>query len=767
MRSKFLSVAATCLLLLFGVMQSASGQLSDPIPASIQPGISVGIELITILPDTSNDVSDGRNTSTRINFFRETTDGRRFVNDQRGVIYEIDSSGNDTEYVNTRNIFTNDIYTGSLASGLTSFDFHPDFANNGLFYTIHTETPNGSPTPDHIPATFNSNDVSFHQVVTEWIASSPSAATFAGTRREILRVGSTGNNAIHPLGDSSFNPTAEVGDADYGMLYVSGGDWAISGLDRFDALQRTDTLAGTMLRIDPRSPSVSGGIAGLGDYTIPADNPFANDGDPNTLGEIFAYGFRNLHRISWDGNGNMFGTDIGQNNIEEINLILPGLNYGWGEREGTFLNGQAVAGGEKSEVFPATASPLFRDPVAQYDHDEGNAISSGFAYTGTLLPELQGKFVFGDLVSGRLLYTDVSEMLAADDGDNTTVALIQELQLSFGGSIQSLQQITNAGRVDMRLGRDGDGEIIVMSKGDGSVRRLVTIPLPEPSQWLLLDDFENATANTPILGTTTQAVSWEGNAAHQAIVDSGDAGNQVMQILAANTGQGLRGNFSDPGCNIASGSVGTVFYRFRSSGPATGMDSVTGLTDNDTISNFEFKCGVRTNAANEFDVRNGGAYDLIDGLESNTWYKLWIVANNTSTAGTFKVYLQSDTDPTYATQTQVATAGSGSNVFDFRNNGATPIVNVYFRTGNSAVAGSELYYDDIYLNKSAEDLTDPTAPAFLCGDVDLSGMVTFLDIQPFIAVLSSNGFQGEADCNQDGAVTFLDIAPFIDALAGL
>ena len=530
-------------------------------------------------------------------------------------------------------------------------------------------------------------------------------------------------------------------------------------------LQRTDTLAGTMLRIDPTSPTVSGGIAGLGDYTIPADNPFANDGDPNTLGEIYAYGFRNCHRISWDENGNLFGMDIGQNQIEEVNIILPGLNYGWGEREGTFLNGQAVAGGEKSQVYAATASPLFRDPVAQYDHDEGNAISSGFAYTGTLVPELQGKFVFGDLVSGRLLYTDVAEMLVADDGDNTTVALIQELQLNVGGSIQTMQEIVNSGRVDMRLGRDQAGEIIVMSKEDGSVRKLVTLTTG-PSEWLLLEDFEDNAPGTAIDGTTSTNVAWDGGADHQAIVDSGDASNQVMQILGENGGQRLRGNFTDPANNISSGAVGTVFYRFRTSDAAgSAMDSVTSLSDNEAISNFDFKAGFRLTNVNDFQVRHDGGYQQVNGLASLTWYKLWIVADNNSTAGTFKVYLQSDADPNYATQTQVDTTSSGVDVFDFRNNSPDAIVNVYFRTGGGASAGSELYYDDIYLNSSAEDLTDPTASPVLLGDVDLDGMVDFSDIAPFITLLASGLFQVEADCDESGELNFDDIAPFIIILS--
>ena len=358
-------------------------------------------------------------------------------------------------------------------------------------------------------------------------------------------------------------------------------------------------------------------------------------------------------------------------------------------------------------------------------------------------------------------------MLAADDGDNTTVALIQELQLNVGGSIQTLQEITNEGRVDLRLGRDNDGEIIVLSKGDGSVRRLVTL-IQGPSEWLLLDDFENNTANTAIDGTSSATIAWEGGALHQAIVDSGDATNQVMQVLGENGGQRLRGNFIDSANNIGSGAVGTVFYRFRTSDSAgPDVDSVTGLTDNDLISNFDFKAGLRVTNVNDFQVRDGGGYEQVDGLAGLTWYKLWIVADNTSTSGTFKVYLQSDADPNYATQTQVAIASSGDEVFDFRNNGPTAIVNVYFRTGGGPQAGSELYYDDVYINSAAEDLTDPTAPSALLGDVDLNGVVNFLDIAPFISLLSTGTFQFEADIDGSGVVDFQDIAPFITILTTL
>ena len=92
-------------------------------------------------------------------------------------------------------------------------------------------------------------------------------------------------------------------------------------------------------------------MKGLGDYTIPMANKFAADGDPKTLGEIYAYGFRNAHRLSWDTDGTMFASDIGMNQIEEINIVRNGENYGWMKREGYWENGR-WRGGELNELFP-------------------------------------------------------------------------------------------------------------------------------------------------------------------------------------------------------------------------------------------------------------------------------------------------------------------------------------------------------------------------------------------------------------------------------
>ncbi len=243
------------------------------------------------------------------------------------------------------------------------------------------------------------------------------------------------------MGAVEFNPTSKPGAPDYGLLYTSGSDLGFSNGQGPNArnpgqTQRLDTVIGAILRIDPRSPAVSGGMKGLGDYTIPANNTFAADGDPDTLGEIFAYGFRNAHRLSWDlTDGTLFASDIGMNHIEEINIVRNGENYGWMRREGYFENGMTRPGGALNQLFPLPADVLdgrrqdgFTYPMAIYDHNDGEAVTGGFAYYERIAA-LRGKFVFGDIVRGRLFAADLAAMKKADDGIPQTVAPVEEIQL--------------------------------------------------------------------------------------------------------------------------------------------------------------------------------------------------------------------------------------------------------------------------------------------------------------------------------------------------
>ncbi|WP_197527431.1 PQQ-dependent sugar dehydrogenase [Pirellulimonas nuda] len=501
---------------LTGLTQYASAQLSNPIPTPItKQGLRVQIEDFVQMPDTRGTLGnkpDQNNSRARINFLREAPDGRLFVNDLRGQIYSVDKqTGQSQVFVDidaanggASSIFRDARFQGGLAAGLISFNFHPEFETNGLFYTIHLERAQdvtavpGFATVDFRPGV----QTKWHTIVTEWDAANPEAATWneaTGSRRELLRVGTSADAYFHPFGDLEFNPSSQPGDDDYGLLYISGGDWGYingagapqgSGTDgQPGQLQRLDTMAGTMIRIDPRSPSVSGGIAATrGDYTIPAINPFV-DGDPNTFDEVYALGFRNAHRMAWDDDGTLFVTNIGHTAIEEIERVIPGGNYGWTEREGTFIN-TASSGGSNGadQVFPMNLTPEqdvdfrgepFLYPTAQFDHGEGSAIAGGFIYKGSMIPELQGKFVFGDIVNGRLFATDVETMKNIDLTDHTTTAAVEEIQL-FTKNAQGVETNIDlrsayfgGGRVDLRFGQTSDGEIWLLTKTDGFVRRLV------------------------------------------------------------------------------------------------------------------------------------------------------------------------------------------------------------------------------------------------------------------------------------------------------
>jgi hypothetical protein len=470
----------------------------NPIPEPIvKRGIAVEIKDVARLPDTRGlrpaDQDVAPNAWARVSYVRDLPDGRRFANDSRGLLYRIDSSNQPHTYFDVGAVFQ--LSVKRLESGFIGFVFHPEFATNGLFYTVHSENGPGNPkTPDFIPPGYALKDVTYHNVMTEWHATNPAADTFEGTRRELLRTAHVVANLTHPMGAVEFNPTAKPGDEDYGLLYTSGSDFGFSnggGPNQSNPMQtqRRDSIITAILRIDPRSPSVTGGRKGLGDYTIPMANKFAKDSDPQTLGEIYANGFRNAHRLSWDTDGTMFACDIGMDQIEEVNIVRNGENYGWMKREGYFAAGR-FRGGALKELYPLPPEILdgrvkdgFTYPVVVYDHDEGRAITDGFAYHGRI-EALKGKFVFGDIFNGRVFVSDLAAMKKADDGIPQTVAPVEEVQLyvrdtsgkrvdvSFLDLIG--QKMGNpAPRADLHIGISRDGELFLTSRQDGMIRMLV------------------------------------------------------------------------------------------------------------------------------------------------------------------------------------------------------------------------------------------------------------------------------------------------------
>ena len=482
--------------------RASDAQIANPLPAPVEKrGLMVEIRDVVRLPETRGLRPADQDVTpagwARVSFVRDIADGRRFANDSRGFLYLLARDTNQPSvYANVGAVFPRAVYN-RLESGFIGFDFHPEFARNGLFYTVHAERAPGNPAaPNFIPPGFAPSDVTYHNVITEWHAASPAANTFEGTRRELLRVGQIVANLTHPMGFLEFNPTSKPGAPDYGLLYTSGSDLGFSNgggphANNPTQTQRLDSVITAILRFDPRSPSVSGGTKGLGDYTIPASNPFASDNDPKTLGEIYAYGFRNAHRISWDmTDGTMFASDIGMNHIEEINIVHPGRNYGWMKREGYWDNGMFRPGGALNQLYELPADVLagrtkdeFTYPVAIYDHNDGQAVTGGFAYYGRI-PALRGKFVFGDIQRGRLFAADVAAMKKADDGIPQTAAPVEEIQLYVKNaagkrvyvSLRELIERTMGAsmvRADLHISRSRDGELFVTSRQDGVIRMLV------------------------------------------------------------------------------------------------------------------------------------------------------------------------------------------------------------------------------------------------------------------------------------------------------
>lgn len=433
---------------------SLFSQITNPIPEPIEPsGLVFKLEEYV-----SIQISSGQQPRARINMLREVPDGsgRQFVNDLRGKFWVIDGAET-ILYSNPLIEFANFFHTSGKGSGFGAFAFHPEFATNGKLYTTHSTT-SGSAPADFSPAL--DNGIALQWVLTEWTADDPSASVFEGTRREMLRLDFP--YVLHGIQDIQFNPNAVPGDEDYGLLYVCVGDGGSSLNFLPQNIQTPASYLGTILRIDPL-----GSNSANGQYGIPESNPFTND--PNAMGEVWTYGFRNPHRICWDTEGDhkMLIGDIGEKNIEELNLGMAGTNYGWGRREGTFLYDR-IEGQDNVFELPSDDDQFdYVYPVAQYDHDEGLAIVGGYVYRGTALPELYGKYLFGDIPSGRVFVVNADELELGSQAE------IQELLFVDAQDNQvTLLELVNGDRADLRFGIDGDGEIYILTKADGKIRTM-------------------------------------------------------------------------------------------------------------------------------------------------------------------------------------------------------------------------------------------------------------------------------------------------------
>jgi len=429
--------------------------LKNPIPDSIQySGLVVNIKAITRFPASSDSGKTPLARITKLDYQPKTKD--LFVLDLRGKLYKM-VNDQPVEYMDMHKLEPKFINEPGLATGFGSFAFHPDFAKNGLLYTTHTE-PAKTATPDFGFA--DSIKQTLQWVLTEWKTGKPGTVPFAGTGRELLRISMV--EGIHGVQEIVFNPQAKPGSSDYGLLYIGIGDGgAVEAGYPFLAHDPAKPW-GSVFRIDP-----AGRNSANGKYGIPAQNPFVKNHSANALGEIYAYGFRNPHRITWTSSGLILVSNVGHGNIESVNLLEPGHDYGWPIREGKFVVNPS---GNLNKIYslPADDSSYhITYPIAEYDHDEGKAVTGGYEYTGKNIPALKGKFIFGDIPSGRLFFINMADIKQGKQ------AVIKEWKISIDGATETFSHIYNKGRVDMHFGKDADGELYILTKLDGKMYKLV------------------------------------------------------------------------------------------------------------------------------------------------------------------------------------------------------------------------------------------------------------------------------------------------------
>jgi glucose/arabinose dehydrogenase len=506
---------------------------------AVPPELKIEIKNYATMPMTG--AIDGPGNSAgllaRINFLREEPGGSRkrlFANDLNGPLYILDKETKKTNIYLDFNglpgrpgIFHRLAIDQFLASGFISFEFDPDYSHNGRFYTIHLEDPAlpASSLPDNrnfpgldtsgytvTPPIRTFGTTEREAVVIEWTDTNLSNSTFEGTARELMRVQYSGR--IHPMGDLIFNPAARPGDPEWRVMYIATGDGG-SG-EQISSVrgnpQRLDMLVGKILRIIPdmNEHIDRSTVSENRRYRIPKDNPFTSKSGARK--EIWAYGLRNPHRLTWDvdpsnrANNHLIALVIGLSTWETVDIIHKGANYGYSLREGPqqLNSDNSLSSLPENDVIPVqidvtrtdgTVHPTY--PVIAYGHSREAgviAIANGFVYRGSAIPALRGKFLFGDITSGRIWWAEMKEMLAADDGDPRTMARMHDVKIAWNDNVYRTMAPVNeiayhtrgskaehlpgaervpGGRSDLRLAMDAAGELYIMTKSDGMIWTVV------------------------------------------------------------------------------------------------------------------------------------------------------------------------------------------------------------------------------------------------------------------------------------------------------
>jgi glucose/arabinose dehydrogenase len=357
--------------------------------------------------------------------------GRLFVLDQTGLIWIL-AEGQQLELpfldLRERVVDLNSFYD---ERGLLGLAFHPDFSANGRFYVSYSAPLRAGVSPGEWDHT---------TYISEFTVSSddPKQAD-SGSERVLLAIDKPGYN--YEAGHLAFGPD--------GYLYIATGDSVRDpATEAGKYAQDTSSLLGKILRIDVDRTVETGQP-----YLIPPDNPFVSGGG---LPEIFAYGFRNPYRFSFDlsnpAESRLFVTDVGQAMMEEVSLVEAGGNYGWPVREGTTcFNSQ-----NWSQPLETCSTNGLSEPVLVYAHERDlSAVIGGMVYQGSAVPELRDGYIFGDWGRG-----DGHLFIARPPAVGAGLWNFTEIQLESSDDQPKIGQL-------LGIGQDSDGELYILTKAPG------------------------------------------------------------------------------------------------------------------------------------------------------------------------------------------------------------------------------------------------------------------------------------------------------------
>lgn len=361
----------------------------------------------------------------------ESTDnsGRLFIADQGGQIYIVkDGSRLPTPFLDISSKVTPRA-SEQDERGLLGLAFHPDFASNGRFFVFYSGVlqPTAPVGWDHT------------NYVAEYAVTPGADQANAASERILLAMDHPQEN--HNAGMIAFGQD--------GFLYISVGDGGgandtdVGHVEGGNGQDITQNLLGSILRINVNNTE---------NYGIPSDNPFVNTDGAD---EIYAFGFRNPYRFSFDPDGKIIVADAGQNLYEEIDVVEKGGNYGWNIKEGAHCFDPA-----NPDVAPtscasedAFGNPL-QEPVIDFKNSRsfsdglGNTSIGGYVYEGDDVSDLSGKYIFGVLTQNPEGMDGA--IFAADRSGSTW-------------NYEKLEISNNLNEYVLGFGKDKNGEVYVLT----------------------------------------------------------------------------------------------------------------------------------------------------------------------------------------------------------------------------------------------------------------------------------------------------------------